>query len=357
LNGKGGRPPDLFDEGEEHVSDFEEDDLKPPRKAAEKVSLAKVALRRAQELLPKGTAAAGERRATHSPLRLSRRGEQPRVLLVDDDEVVRRLMVKVIEGKGMSCTAVASAEDAIPVMEQELFDALVLDKNLPGMDGVELAGLARRIQPGVPVLMITGYSSEESASQAAAYGVTDYILKPIDLTEFRARLTQVLAAGPSEPPPAASPSRPARPARTSRVPEEAAEQPAEAEAASRSVAVLLVEPEHTMRGKLEAALRPLGCNIASFSEPGQVRLEVGKHPFEVLVAPPDVLTDSRSWQEGAVGWRLLGRIAIMDRGGVDRTIEAIHLGARGVVHPPFDPSETAAEFRRVVDALLEERLG
>jgi len=338
-------------------------DPPPALKAEDRARLARLALKRARDLLPRATSSSGTRPGDCSPLRLARRGDRPRVLLVDDDEVVRRLMAKIIEGRGMSCTAVGSAEEAIPVMERELFDALVLDKNLPGMDGVELAGLARRIQPGVPVLMITGYSSEESARQAAAYGVTDYILKPIDLAEFRERLSEVLASSPSHPPaPPAPPDRPEPPGprdtpRVSAVSRPApTADPAECEAPASAISVLLVLPEHTVRGKLEAALRPLGCEIASYSEPSEVRAQVGRHPFELLVAPPDVLDHSREWLPGVGGWRLLGSIAIMDRGGVDRAIEAIHLGARGVVHPPFDPSETAGEFQRVVAALLEERL-
>jgi DNA-binding NtrC family response regulator len=337
------------------------EDLKPPLKASDRVSLARLSLKRARELLPKGTVAAGSRCKERSLLRLSRRGDRPRVLLVDDDEVIRRLMKKIIEGRGMSCTAVESAEEAIPVMEQELFDALVLDKNLPGMDGVELAGLARRIQPGVPVLMITGYSSEESARQAAAFGVTDYILKPIDLAEFRARLVDVLACG--SPRAAASPeAEPQGPRETPRVSEPPRSEPplvdrpaGEGPASAESIAVLIVEPEHTMRGRLEAVLRPLGCEVTSYSEPADVRFELGKHPFELLVAPPEVISDSRGWAPDGGGWRLLGSIAIMDRGGVDKAIEAIHLGARGVIHPPFEPDKTTDEFQRVVSALLEER--
>jgi len=353
------------------IDDRDEGDLKPPHKAGEKIGLAKLALKRARDLLPRGTAAAGTRRGDRSPLRLGRRGERPRVLLVDDDEVIRRLMGKIIDGLGMACTAVETAEEAIPVMESELYDALVLDKNLPGMDGVELAGLARRIQPGVPVLMITGYSSEESARQAAAYGVTDYILKPIDLADFRQRLGQVMTAGDSQPPPDPARAEHQGPRETPRVsvtpaPEITLDDPFSDDVEPESggveeapieghVSVLLVEPEHTVRGKLEAALRPLGCLIESYSEATDVKLQVGKHPFELLVAPPDVLSASREWWPDSGGWTLLGSIAIMDRGGVDRAIEAIHLGARGVVHPPFEPAETATEFQRVVSALLEER--
>lgn len=340
------------------------DDLRRPHKVKDKVELARLALKRARDLLPRGTAAAGTRKGRRTPLRLSVRGDRPRVLLVDDDEVIRRLMATIIEGRGMSCTAVESAEEAIPVMEQELFDALVLDKNLPGMDGVELAGLARRIQPGVPVLMITGYSSEESARQAAAFGVTDYIVKPIDLADFRARLVEIMGGDPGQlpgdstraaaPDPRQTPrvAEAARPAREASMEEQL---PIEEPSADEAVSVLLVEPEHTMRGKLESVLRTLGCEVSSYSEPADIIMELGKHPFELLVARPDVINDSRDWAPASGGWKLLGSIAIMERGGVDKAIEAIHLGARGVIHPPFEPDKTAGEFRRVVSALLEER--
>jgi CheY-like chemotaxis protein len=332
-------------------------DLKPPRKAMDSVSLARLSLKRALAMLPKGTASAGERKARESPMRLSLRADKPRILLVDDDAVVRRLMTKVIEGKGMCCVAAESAETAIPIMEKQLFNALVLDKNLPGMDGVELAGLARRIQPGVPVLMITGYASEESASQAAAFGVADYIRKPIDLQDFRKRLNTVLDAdaGPGSP----FWEQPEADVATEAVQEQADEEPAAAAdpgepPVGQEVSLLLVEPTDSTREQLEEALRPLGCVIKTFSEPFEALLRLGHHPFELLVAPPEVLSASRTWQPGG-GWRLLGSIAIMDRGGVDKIIEAIQLGARGVVHPPFEADKTSAEIQRVVGALLEER--
>jgi DNA-binding NtrC family response regulator len=346
------------------VNDFDEDEKRDsefPLETAETAQKARKALERALELLPRSADTPVESPGERSALRLPRRGDRPRILLVDDDEVIRRLMTKIIEGRGMSCVAVECAEEAIPIMEQELFDALVLDKNLPGMDGVELAGLARRIQPGVPVLMITGYSSEDSARQAAAYGVTDYILKPIDLAEFRQRLSEVVAAGPSEAPPAPARSEQPRPRETPRIssrpaPAMTLDAPFADQASPEAmISVLIVEPEHSVRSKLEAVLKPMGCLLSSFSEPHAVQLEVGRHPFELLVAPPEVISSSRNWLAGMGGWTLLGSIAIMDRGGVDKAIEAIHLGARGVVHPPFEPVETGVEFRRVVSALLEER--
>jgi hypothetical protein len=57
----------------------------------------------------------------------------------------------------------------------------------------------------------------------------------------------------------------------------------------------------------------------------------------------------------SAGDRALGAIAVMDRTGVDKSIEAIHLGARGILSPPFDDDRIAFEFRRAVGCLLEER--
>jgi DNA-binding NtrC family response regulator len=292
-----------------------------------------------------------------------------RVLLVDDEDVIRRLMTRMIEGHGCECTATPSGEEAVPLLEKQVFDLLIVDKNLPGMSGIEIAKLARRHQPGVPVLLITGYASEDSALEAAAYGVTDYVMKPIDLEDFRRRMISAIASDPRRRRDSAAdfssrPARPSRPQRrrpsrpskpsgrrlslTSRPPAPTVKGPL-------SVVVLLYAAEDGPRKSIETVLKPICSQLSVFAETAMAESFARSSGFDVLVATPDFLSDAMAWWDDVPGKPPLGSIAIMDRGGIDKAIEAIQLGARGSLHPPFDENKTQFEFRRAVTALLEER--
>ena len=116
-------------------------------------------------------------------------------MIVDDDRDILELLCLVVEALGVSCEPFSSGEEAIERIRLEGFDLLILDKNLPGIDGIETARKARRIQPGVPIALVTGYFSEESTSEAVKVGINDYIRKPIDVDNFRQRLRELLPGG------------------------------------------------------------------------------------------------------------------------------------------------------------------
>lgn len=116
-------------------------------------------------------------------------------MIVDDDRDILELLCLVVEALGVSCEPISSGEEAIERIRLEGFDLLILDKNLPGIDGIETARKARRIQPGVPIALVTGYVSEESTSEAFKVGIDDYIKKPIDVDNFRQRLRELLPGG------------------------------------------------------------------------------------------------------------------------------------------------------------------
>ncbi|WP_193409798.1 response regulator [Myxococcus hansupus] len=116
------------------------------------------------------------------------------VLVVDDEPVVLDICARLLERDAdLMVTLAASAEEALPLLTEQRFDVLVTDKNLPGMGGVELIAEARRLQPSLEAVMITGYASSESVVAAFAAGASDYILKPFDdLRVLRAKVRAAL---------------------------------------------------------------------------------------------------------------------------------------------------------------------
>ena len=102
-----------------------------------------------------------------------------RVLVVDDEEVMAILLRDVL-GEEFSLATVQAAEDAIPYLVRNPPDVLLVDKNLPGMSGLELLEQAKALHPEVEVIVITGYASLESAVEALRLGAYDYLIKPFD---------------------------------------------------------------------------------------------------------------------------------------------------------------------------------
>jgi DNA-binding NtrC family response regulator len=250
-----------------------------------------------------------------------------RVLIVDDDTAILRLMAKVVELEGHECTTASSGEEALAFVEGAGFDLLVSDKNLPGMDGIELVRLCRELRPEMPALVITAYGSAGSALAAASQGVVDYILKPIDLTSLRMRLRRALRHDPEDLVPRAdSPDR-------------------EDPRTGPPFAVVVVEPDDAIREALVASLAALGHRTWAFAGDDEAGTQIAATSFDLLVARPETLREHPDWHGG-------GRFAavVMPSRDLDRVIAGIELGARAVVGPPFDRNN----LRTTLGALLLE---
>ncbi len=134
------------------------------------------------------------------------------VLIVDDEPVVLTVLREALRRGGYSVTTAASAEEAIDLFGKRSFDLVLTDKNLPGASGLEVLRVARTLRPPPAVVLITGYSSYDSALEAFDDGALDYIEKPIkDLEVLRQRVRRALSRrdeqlsrSESRPPPTAA---------------------------------------------------------------------------------------------------------------------------------------------------------
>ena len=101
------------------------------------------------------------------------------ILLVDDDVDWTRLMTQLLrrDRREFLVKPVTSVGDAIDYLENEPVDCIVCDYELPGTDGVDFLEIVREDHPDLPFLLITGRGSEETAAEAIAAGVTDYVVK------------------------------------------------------------------------------------------------------------------------------------------------------------------------------------
>jgi CheY-like chemotaxis protein len=116
------------------------------------------------------------------------------VLVVDDELVVLTVLREALRRGGYRVTTAASAEEAIDLMRKRRFDLVLTDKNLPGASGLEVLRVARTLDPAPAVVLITGYSSFDSAVEALDIGAHDYIEKPIrDVENLRFRIRRALS--------------------------------------------------------------------------------------------------------------------------------------------------------------------
>jgi two-component system NtrC family response regulator len=108
----------------------------------------------------------------------------PRVLLVDDDDSLREILSAHLRKGGYDVTAEGSPVRARARLEESLFDLLVTDIRMEEFDGLALLKAARKAQPGLPVIMITGHGTIESAVESMKLGAFDYVTKPVGREEF-----------------------------------------------------------------------------------------------------------------------------------------------------------------------------
>jgi DNA-binding NtrC family response regulator len=134
-------------------------------------------------------------REAESPARPARRsGEQSAaVLVVDDELLIRETLAEYLGQEGYAVVTCESGEDALGRAEEQLFDVVLCDVHLPGMDGLELLDRLQRVSPETFVLLITAYATVESAVEAFQRGAHDYLMKPILLDEVLGKIRRLLA--------------------------------------------------------------------------------------------------------------------------------------------------------------------
>ncbi len=111
-------------------------------------------------------------------------GAGPRVLVVEDEEVLRELLLGTLSGEGYRVTAVSSGEEALRTLSSTLFDIVLLDLNLPGMHGLNVLSAAPATQTDAQFVIMTAFGSVDSAVEAMKLGAYDYIHKPFRTEEL-----------------------------------------------------------------------------------------------------------------------------------------------------------------------------
>jgi len=118
----------------------------------------------------------------------------PSVLIIEDDPDGRASVVEAVEEGGMEVTAAATGTAGIAAFKASAFDVVLSDLVLPDIDGIEVLTVLHRLDPGIPVMIMTAYGSVSSSVKAMQSGAYDYITKPLDLDELQTKLTRAAEA-------------------------------------------------------------------------------------------------------------------------------------------------------------------
>ncbi len=112
----------------------------------------------------------------------------PRILLVEDDDLIGTMVRLNLEAEGFTVTWLQHGGEADAALRADRFDALLLDIDLPGRTGVQIAQQARDRGVGTPIIMLTAMDATASKVAALEAGADDYVCKPFDIAELLARV-------------------------------------------------------------------------------------------------------------------------------------------------------------------------
>jgi putative two-component system response regulator len=115
-----------------------------------------------------------------------------RILAIDDEDVIRMLVVEILESVGHEVVGAESAEDALDLLDDEEFDLVVSDVVMPGLSGLELLEAAKSRQASLPVVLVTGAGTCETLTQALTRGAAGLVTKPFAHAELQTAVADAL---------------------------------------------------------------------------------------------------------------------------------------------------------------------
>jgi len=118
--------------------------------------------------------------------------ERTRILIVDDEEIVRESLSGWLEKDGYTVSSAQDGPSAIARVNAERWSILLVDMKMPGMDGLQVLEQAKKIQPDAAVVIMTAYATVDTAVAAMKLGAYDYLVKPFDPEEMSLMITKIV---------------------------------------------------------------------------------------------------------------------------------------------------------------------
>jgi DNA-binding NtrC family response regulator len=117
---------------------------------------------------------------------------QPLVMVVDDEEKVRRYLSRLLENRGFTVDAAPDGEAALALLADRDFDVVLLDVLMPGLDGIAVLKEIKKRRPLTEVIILTGNASVNTGVAGMQHGAIDYLLKPVNLDSLMVCMREAL---------------------------------------------------------------------------------------------------------------------------------------------------------------------
>ncbi len=110
--------------------------------------------------------------------------EKIKILLVDDEPDVTRILSKRLGRRGYECQAAANGQEAVDAMAQFAFGVIIMDVKMPVMDGMSALQIIHARWPKTQIILLSGHADMQLAVQAMSEGAFGYLMKPVDIDEL-----------------------------------------------------------------------------------------------------------------------------------------------------------------------------
>jgi len=114
--------------------------------------------------------------------------DNPRVLVVDDEERFRANLARMVALEGLEVRALAGGREALAILAEEPFDVVILDLRMPDMNGLQVLTEIKKLRPETEVIILTGHASLDAAMDIIRLGGYDYLLKPCPLEDLMLKI-------------------------------------------------------------------------------------------------------------------------------------------------------------------------
>src|SRR4030067_1907036 len=119
--------------------------------------------------------------------------DKKRILVIEDDEEMRALLKDFFLEEGFETDSVSNGSEAFRKLVKESFDLVITDIRMPGLTGLDIIPGIKKLQPNVPIIVITAFGSDEIRLRAMERGATAYLEKPLHFHELRTMIREIIS--------------------------------------------------------------------------------------------------------------------------------------------------------------------